>query len=524
MLGCMLAILDTAVVSGLRGELVRVEVDVAPGLPSCQIVGLPDAALSEARERVRSAIRNAGFAYPLSRITVNLAPADRRKHGAAYDVAIAIGILLAAEELRASGGAWALLGELSLDGGVMPIAGVLPMVATLREAGHGRVCVPQMCVEEARMVSGIEVVGVDGLDDVARLVAGPRGRKAAAARRRRPIRVSGRPARPSLTTALGVGEVTELADLRGQEQARWALEVAVAGRHNLLLIGSPGAGKTMLARAAPGIVPELTEGEAHEVAVIRSVAGLDTGTTDRLRRPFCSPHHTTSYAAMVGGGPRLRPGLVTQAHHGVLFLDELAEFDRDVLDALRQPLEDGEVEVVRAHGSVRYPARLQLIAAMNPCRCGWHGDPERSCRCPLREPERYQRRVSGPLLDRIDLRVVMPRLDAARLVAVSSPESNAIVAARIAAAWRLALGRNEGMPNGALRGQRLLHACALDRAAKDALSDVAARLELTARGVHRMLRVARTIADLRGLETVSTEQIYAATSMRDRSLEAPLAA
>jgi magnesium chelatase family protein len=527
----MLAILDTAVVSGLRGELARVEVDVAPGLPGCQIVGLPDASLSEARERVRSAIRNAGFTYPLSRITVNLAPADRRKHGAAYDVAIAIGILLASEQIRASGGPWALLGELSLDGGVMPVTGVLPMVATLRDAGHGRVCVPMRNREEAELVADVEVVGAEGLDDVARLVAGPRGRLAATARRRAPIRVSGD--QPPSSRAAGrpgpgdhgrdpgsdAASWTELADVRGQQHARWALEVALAGRHNLLLLGSPGAGKTLLARATPGLLPPLTESEARDVAVIRSVAGLEQDAEDRLSRPFLSPHHTTSYAALVGGGPALRPGLVTQAHHGILFLDELAEFDRDVLDALRQPLEDGSVEIVRAHGAVRYPARLQLIAAMNPCRCGWYGDPVRACRCPVREPQRYMRRVSGPLLDRIDLRVVMPRLDAAELVGAARPEPSASVAARIRQAWERALARGGGRPNGHLRGRRLLEACALDKTARATLAEVAEGLELTARSVHRVMRVARTIADLRGVGAVGSTEILAAASLRDRSLE-----
>lgn len=522
----MLAILDTAVVSGLRGELIRVEVDVAPGLPTCHIVGLPDAALSEARERVRSAIRNAGFAYPLSRITVNLAPADRRKHGAAYDVAIAIGILLASEELRASGGPWALLGELSLDAGLMPVAGVLPMVSTLRDAGHQRVCVPIGNLAEARLVSGVEAVGADGLDDVARLIAGPRGRKAAAARRRAPVRVASGPT-SSIDTLKGSAvtvEPVDLVEVRGQQTARWALEVAIAGRHNLLLIGSPGAGKTLLARTTPGLLPRLAEPEAREVAVIRSVAGLEAPSDDRLARPFLAPHHTTSYAAMVGGGPRLRPGLVTQAHHGTLFLDELAEFDRDVLDALRQPLEDGTVEVVRAHGSMRYPARLQLIAAMNPCRCGWHGDPARACRCPSREPARYMRRVSGPLLDRIDLRVLMPRLDPEQLVETTHPEASATVATRILEAWELAHERNHGRPNASLRGQHLIDSCQMDPIARDALKDVAATLELTARSVHRMLRVARTIADLRHKARVSRDEILAATSLRDRSMETELAA
>jgi len=514
----MLATLYSAAVAGLDGQLIRVEVDVANGLPGFTIVGLPDAALSEARERVRGAIRNSGFGYPARRIVVNLAPADVRKAGASFDLAMALGILAGDGEIAPRDATWAFLGELSLSGEVRPLPGVLPMVATLARAGHRRVVVPVANLAEAGLVPEVEAVGVGRLEEAARLLA-PRSRRARDASAGPAVRIA--PAAPDgepggVPARIARFEPVDLAEVRGQAFARWALETALAGEHNLLLIGPPGAGKTLLARTVPTLLPSLEPEEALEATIVASVAGLlAPGEGLRRERPLRAPHHTLSYAAMVGGGPGLAPGEVTLAHRGVLFLDELGEFARDVLDALRQPLEDGSVAIARAGRTVRFPARFQLLAATNPCRCGRFGDPDEACRCRPGEAERYLRRVSGPLLDRIDCFVTMPRVRPGELLGGPEPEPSAAVATRIAAARRLARERNGGRCNGALGGREIRRLAQLDEAGLGFLQRAAEERRHSARAVLRLLRVARTVADLRGHERVGRDELAAALSLRE---------
>jgi len=506
----MLAKVSSCAIVGLDGSIVEVEVDIASGLPAFNIVGLPDTAVQEARERVRAAIRNSGYEFPMRRITVNLAPADLKKEGPSYDLSIAVGILLSSQQITCDCSNAIFLGELSLDGHLRPTSGVLPMAIMARQAGLPQVYVPSSNAAEAALAGGgLKILPAESL---AQLAAHLRGE------REIPEYVPEETIPGDLEAS---STDTDLAHIRGQEHAKRALEVAAAGGHNLLMSGPPGSGKTLLARALPSILPTMASEEALEVTKIYSVAGFLSPERPLVTaRPFRSPHYTISHAGLVGGGRWPHPGEITLAHRGVLFLDEFPEYSHMALESLRQPIEDKVVTISRAQGSVTFPANFMLVAAMNPCPCGYYGDPRHECTCTPSAIARYQKRISGPLLDRIDLFIEVPEVEYEKLVGPEDGESSRELRKRVGASREVQRARFQGTPyvcNAEMGPAEVWEFCQVEDSARGLLQAAMHQLALSARGFHHVLKVARTIADLAGSETIGIAHLAEALQYRHRS-------
>ncbi len=501
----MLSRVWSATIVGIEGVKVGVEVDVSGGLPKTIIVGLPDTAVQESRERVKAALKNSGFAFPVRQITVNLSPADLRKEGPIFDLPISIGILAASEQVDPTYlDQFLFLGEVSLDGSLRAIAGVLPMAVTASKLGFQGIVVPKNNAQEASVVEGIKVYGLNNINEVADFLQNPSAFS---------------PVSPEMNLDDDfIQDNYNLRDVKGQHHARRALEIAAAGGHNLIFVGPPGAGKTMLARRMASILPPLSFGEALEVSQVYSVAGLLKNEGKLIReRPFRSPHHSASGVALVGGGSFPKPGEISLSHFGILFLDELTEFKRSVLEYLRQPLEDGYVTISRARQSVLFPAQFTLVASTNPCPCGYFGDNLQPCTCSPRQREQYWAKLSGPLLDRIDLQVVVSRLKPEEMTQQKTGEDSEAVRERVAKARSKANQRfkkDKISSNAQMRSHHLREYCQLDDTSKNLLENAIRKLGLSARAMDRILKVSRTIADLAGENSILPPHIAEAIQYR----------
>lgn len=487
---------------GMDAFPVEVETDLSSGLPSFEVVGLPDTAVKESRDRVRAAMKNCGFDFPLKRIVINLAPADKRKEGPIYDLPLLVSLLKSSEQLDSPTSDAVFLGELSLGGAVRPVRGVLPMAVKAKEAGFHRLFVPAGNAAEAAAVKGLKVYPVENVTQLME-------------------HLTGKELIPQAKHKFQTGErdpLLDFADVKGQVVAKRALEIAASGSHSVIMIGPPGSGKSMLAKRLPSILPDMTFQEALEVTMIHSVAGnLPSGSSLLSSRPFRSPHHTISTAGLSGGGTSPRPGEISLAHNGVLFLDELPEFPRPAMEALRQPMEDGKVTISRVHGNATFPCKFMVVAAMNPCPCGYFGHPTRSCTCQPYAVERYLSRISGPLLDRLDLHVEAAPVEVTQLASKKKGESSASIRKRVNAARQRQVERYAGMGwtcNAEIPSAKLHEFCPITMEAEMMLKTAFDQFGFSARSYDRILRVARTIADLESCDAISTDHLMEALQFR----------